>query len=153
MFNFYEYEHQKARPWMKRRVGLVVVSNSRIRGNMNTMGDEEEGLRRAGRWKWEWMDGWMDGLVNNKDFVNSSEYGWGVVITRNLWRGKEKRWERERERERESESVCMCVCVFFDNKDFVIKWGKNKPKVSGWMGVVVATKALVFVLVLLLWLQ
>jgi hypothetical protein len=34
---------------MKRRVGLVVVSNSRIRGNMNTMGDEEEGLRRAGR--------------------------------------------------------------------------------------------------------
>jgi hypothetical protein len=33
---------------MKRRVGLVVVSNSRIRGNMNTMGDEE-GLRRGGR--------------------------------------------------------------------------------------------------------
>jgi len=34
---------------MKRRVGLVVVSNSsRIRGNMNCMGDEE-GLRRGGR--------------------------------------------------------------------------------------------------------
>jgi hypothetical protein len=45
------------------------------------------------------------------------------------------------------------VCFFFDNKDFVIKWGKKKPKVSGWMGVVVATKALVFVVVLLLWLQ
>jgi hypothetical protein len=32
---------------MERRVGLVVESNSRIRGNMNTMGDEE-GLRRGG---------------------------------------------------------------------------------------------------------
>ncbi len=50
--------------------------------------------------------------------------------------GKRK-GKKMRERERERERV-------FDNKDFVIKWGKKKSEVSGWMGVVVATKALVF---------
>jgi hypothetical protein len=53
----------------------------------------------------------------------------------------EEREKDERERERERECVCVCVCVFFDNKDFVIKWGKKKPKVSGWMGVVVGNKS------------
>jgi len=56
-----------------------------------------------------------------------------------------RKGKKMRERERERESVCVCVSVFFfDNKDFVIKWGKKKPKVSGWMGVVVGNKSSCF---------
>ncbi len=53
---------------------------------------------------------WM-GCGDNKEFVKR--------------KGKKmKERERERERERVCVCVCVCVCVFFDNKDFVIKWGK-----------------------------